>query len=105
MENYDPDKFEEINPEFYLQEEPLPEEPELDDLDELSQQFVNKLIDKIMDFLKVLVGHDLHPYQKPLARRIIESIIINDGEEITALASRQSGKSRSEEHTSELQSH
>ena len=93
MENYDPDKFEEINPEYYLQDEPLPEEPELDELDELSQQFVNKLIDKIMDFLKVLVGHDLHPYQKPLARRLIESVIINDGEEITALASRQSGKS------------
>jgi hypothetical protein len=47
----------------------------------------------MMDFLKVLVGHDLHPYQKPLARRIMESVIINDGEEVTALASRQSGKS------------
>jgi hypothetical protein len=47
----------------------------------------------MMDFLKVLVGHDLHPYQKPLARRIMESVIINDGEEITALAARQSGKS------------
>ena len=93
MENYDEDKFEEINPEFYLQEEaPAPEEP-VDELDELSQNFVNKLIEKIMDFLVVLVGHDLHPYQKPLARRIIESVLINDGEEITALASRQSGKS------------
>ena len=44
MENYDPDKFEEINPEYYTQEDPLPEEPELPELDELSQQFVNKLI-------------------------------------------------------------
>jgi hypothetical protein len=35
----------------------------------------------------------LHAYQKPLARRIMESVIINDGEEVTALASRQSGKS------------
>jgi len=93
MENYDEEKFEEINPDFYLQdEEPVVEEQE-EELDELSQQFVNKLIEKIMDFLVVLVGHDLHPYQKPLARRIIESVIINDGEEITALASRQSGKS------------
>jgi len=90
---YDDEKFEEINPEFYQHEE-KPTEEEIDEpLDELSQQFVNKLVDKIMDFLKVLVGHDLHPYQKPLARRIIESVIINDGEEITALASRQSGKS------------
>ena len=90
---YDDEKFEEINPEFYTQEEILPEDVPDEQLDELSQQFVDKLIDKIMDFLKVLVGHDLHQYQKPLARRVIESVIINDGEEITALASRQSGKS------------
>ena len=53
------DKFEEINPEFYLQEE-QPVEEEVDEpLDELSQQFVDKLIDKMLEFLKVLVGHDL----------------------------------------------
>jgi Terminase RNaseH-like domain len=62
-------------------------------LDELTKEFVSYLIDKIMDFMVILVGHDLHAYQKPLARRMIESVIINDGEEITALASRQSGKS------------
>jgi hypothetical protein len=91
---YEENKFEEINPEFYQQDEkPTDDGPADEQLDELSQQFVEKLIDKIMDFLKVLVGHDLHPYQKPLARRIIESVIINDGEEVTALASRQSGKS------------
>ena len=89
MKEFDDDKFEEINPEFYLQDEEATQEPPIDELDELSQQFVNKLTDKILDFLKVLVGHDLHPYQKPLARRIIESVLIN----------------RSEEHTSELQSH
>ena len=93
MESYDDEKFEEINPEFYLQDEEPVQEEKVEELDELSQQFVSKLVDKIMDFLKVLVGHDLHPYQKPLARRIIESVIINDGEEITALAARQSGKS------------
>ena len=125
----------------------LPEEEE-EELDELSKKFVDKLIEQIMQFMAVLVGHELHPYQAPLARRIIESVIINDGEEITALAARQSGKSetiantvvtlmvllprlselfpellgkfkngiwvgmfapvecqRSEEHTSELQSH
>jgi hypothetical protein len=92
MSNID-EKFEEINPEFYLNEDKATDEPVDEPLDELSQQFVDKLIDKIMDFLKVLVGHDLHPYQKPLARRVIESVIINDGEEITALAARQSGKS------------
>lgn len=88
------DKFEEITPEFYAEESeaPLPEDNLDEELDELSQDFVNKIIDKIMQFMVVLVGHDLHIYQKPLARRIIESVIINDGEEITALASRQSGK-------------
>ena len=92
-EEFDTDKFEEINPEFYQHDEKPVDDPLDEQLDELSQQFVDKLIDKMMDFLKVLVGHDLHPYQKPLARRIMESVIINDGEEITALAARQSGKS------------
>jgi hypothetical protein len=91
--SFDKDKFEEITPEFYQAEEKPIEDPVEDLLDELSQKFVDTLIDKMMDFLKVLVGHDLHPYQKPLARRIMESVIINDGEEVTALASRQSGKS------------
>jgi len=86
-------KFEEINPEYYTEDHELPDVEDVDDeLDELSQDFVNRIIDKIMLFMVVLVGHDLHVYQKPLARRIIESVIINDGEEITALAARQSGK-------------
>lgn len=90
MDN-DEDQFEDMG---YLPEGEAPpaDEPE-DEPDELSREFVTKLVDKMMDFLVVLVGHDLHPYQKPLARRVMESVIINDGEEITALASRQSGKS------------
>jgi len=86
------DKFEEINPEFYREDNDVPEFEEEPEEDVLSSEFVNKLIEKIMKFMVVLVGHDLHVYQKPLARRIIESVLINDGEEITALASRQSGK-------------
>jgi len=64
-----------------------------DELDELSKEFVVKLIDKMMQFMEALVGHSLHPYQIPLARRIMESVIINDSAEVTALAARQSGKS------------
>jgi hypothetical protein len=88
------DQFEEINPEFFLSDDhEFPSEfDEEEEEDELTKVFVEKLIDKIMKFMVVLVGHDLHPYQKPLARRVIESVVINDGEEITALASRQSGK-------------
>jgi hypothetical protein len=87
-------QFEEINPEFFSGEEhEFPSEfDEDEEEDELTKEFVIKLIDKILKFMVVLVGHDLHPYQKPLARRIVESVLINDGEEITALASRQSGK-------------
>ncbi|NDH64836.1 MAG: hypothetical protein EBY26_00320 [Microbacteriaceae bacterium] len=87
-------QFEEVN-ESYLSEDSedsYEEEPE-EEVDELSREFVSNLIDKIMQFMVVLVGHDLHEYQKPLARRVIESVIINDGEEVTALAARQSGKS------------
>ncbi len=93
-EYYGDDKFEEISPEYYQEEhdEELEQFEEIEEEDPLSQAFVNRIIEKIMQFMVVLVGHDLHPYQKPLARRIIESVIINDGEEITALASRQSGK-------------
>jgi hypothetical protein len=82
-----------MSAEFYDEEEALLEEEPEEELDELSKEFVKKLIDNMMQFMEALVGHDLHPYQKPLARRIMESVIINDGEEITALAARQSGKS------------
>lgn len=88
------EKFEEITPEFFQDDhEGVIEEDFQDEMDELSQDFVNRLVDKVMQFMVVLVGHDLHPYQKPFARRLIESVIINDGEELTALAARQSGKS------------
>jgi len=89
---YDDEKFEEINPEFFENFEGEEDADEESEDDQLSPEFVNRLIDKIQQFMHVLVGHNLHSYQLPLSRRIIESVIINDGEEITALASRQSGK-------------
>ena len=84
--------------ELELEDDDFPEEEE-EELDELSKEFVKKIIDRSIQFMDALVGvedgdeHALRPYQIPLARRIIESVIINDGEEITALAARQSGKS------------
>ena len=71
---------------------PVLEEIEEEVVDELSREFVEDLIDKIVQFLEVLCGHPLHAYQIPLARRIIESVLIGDGEEVVAEASRQSGK-------------
>lgn len=69
-------------------EEEIEEDP-----DELSPEFVEKIVDRTLQFMEVLVGHSLHSYQLPLSRRIIESVIIGDGEEVTGLAARQSGKS------------
>lgn len=51
------------------------------------------LVNKICDFCELYSGRKFYPYQEQFAKRIIRSIIENDGEEITALFSRQSGKS------------
>jgi len=87
-------QFEEIDPTYYqnLNEEDFEEEDEEEE-DVFSQDFIDRLVDKIMLFMEGLVGHSLHDYQQPLAKRIIEAVLIGKGDEITALASRQSGKS------------
>lgn len=51
------------------------------------------IIDKIILVIDELSGHPLRPYQRPLATRILESLIIEDNAKLTALWSRQSGKS------------
>jgi hypothetical protein len=92
MQDFEDEQFEELDVPAFDDLEDLPEE-DIEELDELSKEFVKALIEKIMQFMEMLVGHKLHPYQEPLARRVIESVLINDGEEVTALAARQSGKS------------
>jgi hypothetical protein len=64
-----------------------------EEVDELSEEFVEDLIDKVLEFTYMLAGHPLHLYQIPFARRIIRSVLTNDGALLTALAARQSGKS------------
>jgi len=55
--DFNDEKFEEINPELYAAEdEEVPLPPEENELDELSIQFVEKLINKILEFQEVLVG-------------------------------------------------
>ena len=81
------DQFEEVDPDSLPS--PTPDEEEEDTL---TSAFVDKLTDRILQFQEVLVGHKLHESQLPFARRMIRSVIVRDGEEITALASRQSGK-------------
>lgn len=68
-------------------------EQEPEHLDAKFQELIERLIDGIVEFMHLLVGHELHPYQIAPARRMIESVLINDGEEVTILMSRQSGKS------------
>lgn len=63
------------------------------ELDENSRDFVDQLVSRLMDVCDLLSGHPLRKYQRPFAKRIFESLVINDGATITALFSRQSGKS------------
>lgn len=75
-----------------LDDEGVPLDDEQIELSEDDADFVHQLVLKILLFVDELAGHDLHPYQREFAYRTIESIVINDGEELTALFSRQSGK-------------
>jgi len=50
------------------------------------------LVDAILKFIQELTQTQFYNYQFVFCRRIIESVILNDGETITGLWSRQSGK-------------
>lgn len=62
------------------------------DLDPQSQAFIDALVERLLIFADELSGHPLYGYQRPFAARFMESVIIKDGATITALFSRQSGK-------------
>jgi hypothetical protein len=47
----------------------------------------------VLTFIEAVNGIELYAYQKLLAYRIVESLLLNDGACVTALYSRQSGKS------------
>lgn len=51
-----------------------------------------ELVDRIYNFCEVYSGRVMYPYQKQFSKRIIRSVLENDGAELTALFSRQSGK-------------
>lgn len=53
---------------------------------------IEDLCAKILKYCEAQSGITLHPYQKDFGSAIVRSLIMNDGEEITALFSRQSGK-------------
>jgi len=69
------------------------EQEEVIDLDPDMAGFVDELIKRIIVFCEELAGFDMYPYQRQISYRIIESLVLKDAEEITALQARQSGKS------------
>lgn len=62
------------------------------ELDPQSQAFVDAVVERLLLFADQLSGHPLYGYQRPFAARVMESVIINDNATVTALFSRQSGK-------------
>ena len=58
----------------------------------LSREELLDLSQKCFEFCLTSTGVDLYPYQREFGLRICQSVIMEDGDEITALFSRQSGK-------------
>lgn len=50
------------------------------------------LVNMLFNFCEVYSGKVMYKYQEQMSKRIIRSVLENDGEEITGLFSRQSGK-------------
>lgn len=53
----------------------------------------SELVNVVFSFCELYSGVVFYPYQEQFSKRVIRSVLENDGEEITALFSRQSGKS------------
>lgn len=60
----------------------------------------SELVNRIYMFIEVYSGIVFFPYQKHFSKRIIRSVLENDGSEITSLFCRQSGKSETVSTTS-----
>jgi len=58
----------------------------------LTDKEMEKLADVCLEFSVMVTGIELYPYQREFGWRICYSLLIEDAEEITALFSRQSGK-------------
>lgn len=58
----------------------------------LTREEVLDIADKVFAFCEASTGVKLFPFQAQFGLRVIQSILLNDGDEITALFSRQAGK-------------
>jgi hypothetical protein len=63
------------------------------ELSEDDATFVDDVVKKCILFTEEFCQVQFFPYQTPIAYRLIESLVIGDGEEMTLIATRQSGKS------------
>lgn len=91
----------EVDESDLLQQEspPLPEDLPQPGEQYFDKRFIDNLLDKLLLVVDELSGIQLHGYQRPFARRILNSLITNDGATLTALFSRQSGKSETVANT------
>lgn len=92
----------EVNTEVEVEDDETEEERQarLDlELDEISQARVDAIVDRMLIVIDEFSDVTLYGYQTPFARRLVESLIIGDGATITALFSRQSGKSETVANT------
>jgi len=55
----------------------------------LSSEVEEKIVDKIVDLAQYMGETKFYPYQSPFARRLVQSIITNEGATLSALFSRQ----------------
>jgi hypothetical protein len=55
---------------------------------------LDEVINRTVALAQVISEKPFYPYQTAIARRIVESVLIHDGEVLTALVSRQSGKTQ-----------
>lgn len=58
-----------------------------------------ELVTIVFNFVEMFSGRTFYPYQEQFSKRIIRSVIENDGEELTGLFSRQSGKTETVANT------
>ena len=85
--------MQETDPELDELQQVLDIEELTPELDETSAEFVDMLVKRILIFTEEFCDVEFFPYQIPIAYRLIESVILGDGDELTVIATRQSGKS------------
>lgn len=98
-------KQKDLDKDIKISDEPMTEQ-EKEELDEIEEELKNTDIktvtnsekeiedfcSKILKYCEVQAGIELYPYQREFGLEIIRCLVLNLGEELTGLFSRQSGK-------------